>query len=78
LTADELWEMRQSAIKCARCGGALRETTKGSGRREYDPESRSIDHINPFSMGGRHVRENIQIVHERCNQEAWLAARRAA
>lgn len=31
------------------------------------PLSASLDHIEPLSLGGRHVRENVQIAHLTCN-----------
>jgi 5-methylcytosine-specific restriction endonuclease McrA len=32
-----------------------------------DPRSQSLDHINPVSRGGAHVRENLQLAHLSCN-----------
>lgn len=31
------------------------------------PMSRSIDHVNPISMGGSHTWENVQLAHFSCN-----------
>lgn len=31
------------------------------------PRSASLDHIEPLSLGGRHVKENVQIAHLSCN-----------
>lgn len=39
-----------------------------------DPLSVSLDHIIPVSRGGRHVRENAQCSHLRCNLSKGAAA----
>jgi len=31
------------------------------------PESLSIDHIMPLSLGGKHIRANVQLTHLICN-----------
>lgn len=32
-----------------------------------DPGSSSLDHICPLALGGKHVRENVQLAHYGCN-----------
>jgi hypothetical protein len=32
-----------------------------------DPESPSLDHIMPLSLGGTHTWDNVQLAHLRCN-----------
>lgn len=32
-----------------------------------DPDSATLDHIVPFSLGGEHTRENVRLAHARCN-----------
>lgn len=36
-------------------------------RKYPDPESASLDHIQPLSLGGFQVRANVQLAHLRCN-----------
>lgn len=35
--------------------------------RYPDPQSASLDHIQPLSLGGDHTRENTRLAHLRCN-----------
>jgi 5-methylcytosine-specific restriction endonuclease McrA len=34
-----------------------------------DPESPSLDHIMPLSLGGTHTWDNVQLAHLRCNEK---------
>jgi 5-methylcytosine-specific restriction endonuclease McrA len=52
---------RDGAV-CQRCGGEIDMML------EYpDRWSKSLDHIVPISRGGRHVLDNVQLMHFWCN-----------
>lgn len=54
---DALWTGR-----CGLCGGEMDQEV-----RWPDPMSKSIDHVQPLSLGGEHILGNLQWAHLRCN-----------
>lgn len=48
--------------RCGICGQKVNQRL-----RYPDPRSASLDHVEPLSMGGRHVLSNVRISHLACN-----------
>lgn len=48
--------------KCGLCGGRVDDALAWP-----HPQSPSLDHIQPLSVGGRHIHANVQIAHLSCN-----------
>lgn len=48
-----------------RCGLCRRKVN--SGLKYPHPRCASLDHIVPLSLGGEHVRANVQLAHLDCN-----------
>lgn len=53
----------RTQVFCAICDKPMNFTTGQS-----DPDYVSVDHIIPFSAGGPHKLDNIQLTHIRCNK----------
>jgi 5-methylcytosine-specific restriction endonuclease McrA len=56
-------ELFRTNVCCAICDKPMNFTTNQS-----DPDYVSVDHIVPFSDGGPHKLDNIQLTHIRCNK----------
>jgi 5-methylcytosine-specific restriction endonuclease McrA len=57
LTAAEIYDLvKTQEFKCALTG------------RELNPQTASIDHMQPLSRGGEHSVSNLQVVHYDVNQ----------
>ena len=55
---------RRDRWRCGLCGASVNRHI-----RWPDPESGSIDHIVPLSLGGSHEMGNLQLSHLRCNMK---------
>jgi len=55
-----------SQVNCSICSKPMNFTTGNT-----DPDYVSVDHIIPFSKGGPHKQDNIQLVHIRCNGKKY-------
>jgi len=53
---------RRDRGRCGLCGTHVNATLKYP-----HPGSATLDHIVPITMGGKHVSENVQLAHARCN-----------
>jgi 5-methylcytosine-specific restriction endonuclease McrA len=49
--------------KCALCGVQTPKTLRGS----IEPNAPELDHIIPMSLGGPHIRDNVQLACRKCN-----------
>lgn len=56
-------QLFSSTVNCAICDGPMNFTTGQS-----DPDYVSVDHIVPFSEGGGHLQNNVQLTHIKCNK----------
>lgn len=50
---------------CQLCGKKVPERLLG--KSQTHPDSPTIDHIIPTSLGGTHTKNNVQLAHRRCN-----------
>lgn len=53
--------LERDGSDCGICGTSIPDTAYP------DPQSASIDHITPLSLGGQHTMENARAAHLRCN-----------
>jgi len=52
--------------RCCWCGGTMGPPAM---RNSESPDSETLEHIVPKSMGGKEELENLALAHVRCNQE---------
>lgn len=66
-SATEIFE--RDGWRCGICGGEVDRRLKWP-----NPKSASVDHIQPISQGGKHVRANVQCAHLTCNSRKSAGA----
>ena len=62
VTDEQIWERDGWVCQIPGCGNAIRRDV-----RHPDPDSASIDHIVPFSLGGTDIAPNKRAAHLACN-----------
>lgn len=60
IVPDEIFE--RDGWRCGLCGGMIDRSARWPA-----PESASLDHMVPLSIGGHHVPDNVQAAHLSCN-----------